>query len=95
MTEEIPEDLRPISNTKQLEIELSKLGLSVLGFHWTVAEDSLQVCRGISKKDGTQITQRKMLSLVDSVFDPLIFCTMQCSHEMTLEKILDQKWTTL
>ena len=42
----------------------------MLGLQWTIIDDSLQVCRGTSKKVETPITHRKILSLVSSVFDP-------------------------
>ena len=71
VTTAIPEDLRSISKTKQVEVEPSQEGSSVLGLQWTITNDSLQVFRGTSKKAETSITQRKILSLVSSVFDPL------------------------
>ena len=43
----------------------------MLGLQWTVANDSLQVCRGTNKEFKALITQRKILSLVASVFDPI------------------------
>ena len=45
-------------------------GSSVLGLQWTVTHDSLQVCRSTNKEVEAPITQRKILSLVSSVFDP-------------------------
>ena len=71
VTDAIPEDLRSISKTKQNEVELSNEGSSPLGLQWTIIDDSLQVCRGTSEEVETTITQRKILSLVSSVFDPL------------------------
>ena len=35
-TKEIPEDLRSIRDTKQVEVEPNKVGSSVLGLQWTV-----------------------------------------------------------
>ena len=47
-------------------------GSSVLGLQWTVTDDSLQVCREAPKKEvEAPITQRKIQSLVSSVFDPI------------------------
>ena len=46
-------------------------GSSVLGLQWTVIDDNLQVCRGTNKEVENPITQRKILSLVSSVFDPI------------------------
>ena len=65
-----PEDLRSIINTKQVEVEPNKESSSVLWLQWTITDDSLQVFRGTSKKFQMPITQRKILSLVYSVFDP-------------------------
>ena len=58
VTEAIPEDLKWISNTKQVEVEPNAEGSSVLGLQWTVTEDNLQVCRGTNKEVETPITQR-------------------------------------
>ena len=44
VTNAIPEDFRSISNTKQVQVEPSKEGSSVLGLQSTVTDDSLQVC---------------------------------------------------
>ena len=71
VTKAIPEDLKSISNTKQVEVEPNTEGSSVLGLQWTVIDDSLQVCRGTNKEVETPITQRKILSLVSSVFEPI------------------------
>ena len=71
VTEAIPEDLKSNSNTKQVEVEPITEASSVLGLQWTVTNDSLQVCRGTNKEVETPITQRKILLLVSSVFDPI------------------------
>ena len=71
LTKAIPEDLKSISNTKQVEVEPNTEGSSVLGLQWTVTDDSLQVFRGTNKEVETPITQRKILPLVSSVFDPI------------------------
>ena len=63
VTEAIPEDLKSISNTKQVEVEPNAEGSSVLVLQWTVTDDSLQVCRGTNNEVETPITQRKILSL--------------------------------
>ena len=39
-----PKDLRSISNTKQVEVEPSKEGSSLLGLQWTITDDSVTVC---------------------------------------------------
>ena len=90
VTNAIPEDLRSISNTKQVEVEPSKEGSSVLGLQWTITDDSLQFCRGTSKEVETPITQRKILSLVSSVFDPLgLFVTFS----VHMRRLLKSIWT--
>ena len=71
VTNAILENLRSISDTKKVEVEPIKEKSSVLGLQWTIIDDSLQVCRGTSKEVETSITQRKILSLFSSVFDPL------------------------
>ena len=71
VTKAIPEDLKSISNTKQVEVEPNTEGSSVLGLPRTVTDDSLQMCRGTNKEVETLITQRKILSLVSSVFNPI------------------------
>ena len=86
----ITEDLRSISNTKQVEVEPSKKGSSVLGLQWTIIDDSLQVCRGTSKEAETPITQRKILSLVSSVFDPLRLFAPFSVH---MRRLLKSIWT--
>ena len=88
VTNAIPEDLRSISNTKQVEVEPSKEGSSVL--QCTIIDVSLQNCRGTSKKDETPITQRKILSLVSSVFDPLGLCAPFSVHR---RRHLKSIWT--
>ena len=68
----IPVDSKSISNTKQVEVKPNPEGSSVLGLQWTVTmDDSLQVCRGTNKEVEALITQRKILSLVSSVFVPI------------------------
>ena len=56
---------------KTIEQEPTVDQRSILGLQWCVSDDSLQVCRGTNKVIEGQITQRKILSLVSSVFDPL------------------------
>ena len=94
----IPEELRSISSTKQVEVEPSKEGSSVLGLHWTITDDSLQVFRGTSKEVQNPITQRKILSLVSSVFDPLGLLAPFSVHMRRLLKSIwtkmDNIWTT-
>ena len=85
--EVIPEDLKSISNTKQVEVEPNTEGSSVLGLKWTVTEDSLQVCRGTNKEVEAPITQRKILSLV---FDPIGLFAPFSVH---MRRLLKDIWT--
>ena len=71
VTKAIPEDLKSISNMKQFEVKPNTEGSSVLGLQWTLIDDSSQVCRDTNKVVEAPITQRKILSLVSSVFDPI------------------------
>ena len=90
VTNAIQEDLRSISNTKRVEVEPNKEGSSVLGLQWTIIDDSLHVCRGTSKEVETPITQRKILSLVSSVFDPLGLFAPFSVH---MRRLLKSIWT--
>ena len=86
----IPVDLKSISNTKQVEVEPNTEGSSVLGLQWTVTDDSLQVCRGTDKEVEAPITQRKILSLVSSVFDPIGLFAPFSVH---MRRLLKGIWT--
>ena len=89
VTKAIPEDLKSISNTKQVEVEPNTEGSSVLGLQWTVTNDSLHVCRGTNKEVEAPITQRKILSLVSSVFDPIgLFAPFSVHMRRLLKGIL-------
>ena len=90
VTEAIPEDLKSISNTKQVELEPNTEGPSVLGLQWAVTDDSLQVCRGTNKEFEASITQRKILSLVSSVFDPNRLFAPFSVH---MRRLLKSIWT--
>ena len=90
VTKAIPEDLKPISNTKQVEVEPSTEGSSVLGLQWTVTDDSLQVCRGTNKEVEAPITQRKILSLLSSVFDTMGLFAPFSVH---MRRLLKGIWT--
>ena len=92
VTNAIPVDLRSISNQKQVEIEPSKEGSSVLELQLTIIDDNLQVCRGTSKEVENPITQRKILSLVSSVFDPLGLFAPFSVH---MRRLLKSIWTKI
>ena len=62
----------------------------MLGLQWTVTEDSLQVCKGTNKEVETPITQRKISSLVSSVFDPIGLFAPFSVHMRRLLKVI---WT--
>ena len=65
-------------------------GCSVLGLQWTVNDDSLQVCRGTNREVEVPITQRKILSLLPSVFDPI---GLFASFSVSMRRILKGIWT--
>ena len=62
---------RAESTTKTFETEPAPAASSLLGLQWNLKEDTLEVCRGVSKEIPSKITQRVVLSFVASVFDPL------------------------
>ena len=41
VTKAVPEDLKSIGNTKQVEVEPNTEGSSIIGLQWTVIDDSL------------------------------------------------------
>ena len=67
--EKIPVDLQ--SDEKSKTFELEPLNSSILGLKWNVESDTLEVSRGPQKRFPITVTQRAVLSLVSSVFDPL------------------------
>ena len=89
VTNAIPEDLRSISNTKQVDVEPNKERAWVV-LQWTITDDSLEVCRSTSKDNETPITQRKTLSLVSSVFEPLGLFAPFSFH---MRRLLNKIWT--
>ena len=91
VTEAIPEDLKSISNTKQVDMEPKTEGSSVLGLQWTATEDVLQVCRDRNKKFEAPITQTMILSLVSSVFDPIGLFAPLSVHMRRLLKVICTK----
>ena len=92
----IPEELLSKSSTKRIEVDPTVEDPSVLGLQWTVTDDSLQVCRGTKKEVTEPITQRKVLSLVSSVFDPLgLFAPFNVEMRRLLKSIWSkcgQQW---
>ena len=89
VTEAIPEDLKSISNTKQVEVEPNTEGSSVLGLQWTVTDDSLQVCRGTNKEIETYNPEEDSVTGILSIRPDRIVCFVQCSYETTSERHLD------
>ncbi len=63
----------------------------VLGLKWVLPEDTLAVCRGTTIQVPTVITQRLVLKLVSSVFDPLGIVS---PFTMRARLILKQIWKT-
>ena len=90
VTKAIPEDLKSINNANEVEVESNTEGSSLLGLQWTVTDDSLQVCRGTNKELEAPITQRKILSLVSSVFDPIGLFAPFSVH---MRRLLKGIWT--
>ena len=90
VTEAISEDLKSISNTKQVEVEPKTEGSSELELQCSVTDDSLQVCRGTSKAVEAPITQKKILSPVSSVFHPIGLFAPFSVH---MSRLLTGMWT--
>ena len=82
--------MKSISNTKQVEVEPNKEESSVLGLQWTVADASLQLCRGMNIKVEAPVTHRRILSLVSSVFDPI---GLFAPFSVLMRRILKGIWT--
>ena len=55
------------------EDEVHDKALTILGLEWNNKNDTLKVCRGMQFEPESLWTQRKVLSVVSSVFDPLGF----------------------
>ena len=53
--------------------EVHDKALTILGLEWNNKNDTLKVCRGLQFEPESNWTQRKVLSVVSSVFDPLGF----------------------
>ena len=62
----------------------------MLGLQWTVTDDSLQVCRGTKKEVEAPITQRKIRSLVSSVFEPI---GLIAPFSVLMRRLLKGIWT--
>ena len=92
VTEEILEDLRSTSDTRQVKVEPSMVGSAVLGLRWNFTEDISQVCRSTSNEAENPITQRKIFSLVSSVSDPLGLFAPFSVH---IRLILKRNWTKI
>ena len=96
INELIPEDLRSKSAVKKIEIDPTAEDPSVLGLQWSIEDDTLQVCRGTKKEVLQPITQRKVLSQVSSVFDPIgLFAPFTVEMRRMLKTIwskLGQQW---
>ena len=83
--EEIPSEDRSVSLGKIFEAE--PLAPSILGLHWNVESDGLEICRGMGKEMPAKVTQRIVL-LVTSVFDPLgLFSSFTLRMRMLLKEI--------
>ena len=86
--EAIPEDLKSIINTKQVEVEPNTEKILVLGLQRTVTNDSLQMCRGTNEEVEAPITQRKILSLVSSECERIgLFAPFRAQMRLILKSI--------
>ena len=65
--------MEPLEATPQVKeiAQHSPVASHVLGLRWDHAADTLNVSRGVKLKGDKPITQRKILSMVSAVFDPL------------------------
>ena len=63
----IPEDLRSISNTKQVEVELGRESSSVHGLQWTITDDCLKFCGGTSRSREPNHPKEDLISSFFSV----------------------------
>ena len=90
VTKAEPEDLKSIGNTKQVEVEANTERSSALGLQWTINDDSNPVGRGSNKEVETPKTQRKILSLVFSVFHPIGLFAPLSVH---MRRLLKGIWT--
>ena len=82
--------MKSISDTKQVEIEPNTEESSVLGPQWAVTDDGLQVCQGTKKEIEAPITQRKILSLVSSIFNPM---SLYAPFSVHMRRHLKSLWT--
>ena len=55
---------------------------TILVIRWDLKIDTLYVCRGVSNPLHENVTQRKLLSVVSSVFDPLGFVSLSQSEDV-------------
>ena len=85
------EDLKLISNLKQVDVETNTEGSSVLGLQWTVVDDTLEVCRDVNNEFETPTIQKKFLSPVLSIIDPTGLFAPFNFHVRRLLKIIWKK----
>ena len=62
----------------------------MVGLQRTFNDDSLKVYRGTNKEVKTLITQKKIMSLVSSVFDPIELFVQFIDH---MRQLLKGVWT--
>ena len=84
VTDAIPEGLKSISNTKQVEVEPDMEGFSLLGPEWNVTDDSLQLCRS-TKKEVETYPMKDSITGIFSIRPDRFVCSVQCSHETASE----------
>ena len=61
--------------------------ISVLGIQWDTKTDSLSVFRGLAKLTTDVITQRKILSAVSGIFDPIGFMSPFTRSRLFLKQL--------
>ena len=73
--------------------------VSVLGFNWETPDDTFSVSRGVSNALPAKFTQRKILSSVSSVYDPLeIVAPFTIRGRLMLKELwccICQSWDTV
>ena len=90
VTEAIPEDLKSISKTRQVEVEPNREGSSVPGLQWTVTDDSLQAGGGTNKEiEAPKAQKEDSFTGIFSIRPDRIVRSVQCLHETTSEMYLD------
>lgn len=86
-----------VSNVKEaipesLKLEESTQNTTVLGMKWDVQLDELELCRGFNSPTRDTWTQRQVLSVVSSIFDPI---GILAPFVIRARLLLKQIWQTI